>query len=99
LEARGSFTYLLPPFPCFLLLPLSFLPSLLHPWSEIVGGAKEGLHGVSSGRRGLSPTRPAARFNPAYEHLRRTEHRKIWRFPKSPLAPRRRWERRLSLNA
>jgi hypothetical protein len=28
--------------------------------------------------------------NPPYEHLRRTEHRQIWRFSKSPLAPRRR---------
>jgi hypothetical protein len=28
-----------------------------------------------------------------YEHLRRTEHRQIWRFSKSPLAPRRRQER------
>jgi hypothetical protein len=34
-----------------------------------------------------------------YEHLRRTEHRQIWRFSKSPLASRRRRERRLPLNA
>jgi hypothetical protein len=34
-----------------------------------------------------------------YEHLWRTEHRQIWRFPKSPMAPRRRRERRLPLNA
>jgi hypothetical protein len=33
-----------------------------------------------------------------YEHLRRTEHRQIWRFSKSPLAPRRRRECRLPLN-
>jgi hypothetical protein len=34
-----------------------------------------------------------------YEHLPRTEHRQIWRFSKSPQAPRRRRERRLPLNA
>jgi hypothetical protein len=34
-----------------------------------------------------------------YEHLRRTEHRQIWRFSKSQLAPNRRRERRLPLNA
>jgi hypothetical protein len=34
-----------------------------------------------------------------YEHLRRTEHRQIWRFSKSPLAPHRRREHRLPLNA
>jgi hypothetical protein len=33
-----------------------------------------------------------------YEHLRRTKHLQIWRFPKSPMAPRRRQERRLPLN-
>jgi hypothetical protein len=34
-----------------------------------------------------------------FEHLRRIEYRLIWRFSKSPLAPRRRRERRLPLNA
>jgi hypothetical protein len=33
-----------------------------------------------------------------YEHLRRTEQWQIWRFSKSPLAPRRWRERRLPLN-
>jgi hypothetical protein len=34
-----------------------------------------------------------------YVHLRRTKHRQIWRFSKSPQAPRRRRECRLPLNA
>jgi hypothetical protein len=34
-----------------------------------------------------------------YEHLRRTEHWQIWRFSKSPMAPRCRREHHLPLNA
>jgi hypothetical protein len=34
-----------------------------------------------------------------YEHLRRTKHRQIRRFPKSPMVSRHRWEHRLPLNA
>jgi hypothetical protein len=46
-----------------------------------------------------SPLRIHVRKPYPYEHLRRTEHRQIWRFSKSPLAPRRRRECRLPLNA
>jgi hypothetical protein len=30
-----------------------------------------------------------------YEHLRRTKHRRIWRFPKSPMSPRRKIQKKV----
>jgi hypothetical protein len=45
-----------------------------------------------------TPKNTRTQTNP-YEHLRRTEHRQIWRFSKSPLIPHRRREHRLPLNA